>query len=154
MAELPLVPRTCTLSCETARQREWRSVKNIFDEHRPCWNISFNHTGYLSTSVPFAVSPVPAVCQTLKSVHFLSSLPWVRRSWTERWNPHCPLAPEGNCKVTLRERGSVKDMECFWQIFINLSSKTEVPLPLYTVYVETDEWLTMTTTGREIPRLE
>lgn len=26
VAELPLVPRICTLSCETHKQREWRSV--------------------------------------------------------------------------------------------------------------------------------
>lgn len=107
VAELPLVPRICTLSCETDKQREWRSVLFIFDENQPCSNTPFKHTRHLRTSCSdscncstsdFGVRPV-----------FSSSLPCVGMSWAEKWNPHCLLAPEVNGKVTLIETGSAKD---------------------------------------------
>lgn len=65
-----------------------------------------------------------------------------------------PLLPRGTVKWPRGKQDQWRillDVESFWQAFINLSFKTAAPFPLYVFYGETDEWLTVIATRREIP---
>lgn len=128
MAELPLVPR----SCETARQREWRSVKSSFDGLSHAQTSPQNRKNVAVNSIPKQDLLTP------ESVQCLSS-PLARV---------LPGLGDGIHIALLLLRGSAKwpwgkqhqwrillDLDPFWQAFINVSFKTEALLPLYFIYI-------------------
>lgn len=126
-----------------------------FDEAQPCSNILSKHAGYPRT--PQCLSSVSCTCSMLDSkvrpIFFFTHVAWGLPGLGDGIHI-APLLPRASVKWPWGkedQRRILLDVESFWQAFINLSFKTQAPFPSYVFYGETDEWLTVIATRREIP---